>query len=108
MTSSSQTGPESYYFVVSGFGEGNGNYYYNGIWAGGNLLRYTVSSGYSIQTGGSHGLAMGIWEDIGGGTSIAKYYSSNYTTPGSFVAVRSTGYPAGILPTGTVTQGHIS
>ena len=108
LTSSSQTGPESYYFVVSGFGEGNGNYYYNRIWAGGGYqLRYTVSSGYSIMTGGSYGTTMLIYEDLGA-FSILKYYSSNYTTPGSFVSVRSPGYPYGILPTGTVVLGHMA
>jgi len=105
MTSSSVSGPESYYFSASGFGEGDGYYYYNGVWAGGSEIpKYTNSTGYSIQL---QGLKMSIWQHIAPGASIAKYYSSNYTVAFSFGSFKSPGYPAGALPTGNVTANHM-
>lgn len=110
-SSSSSSSLQKYYFNVSGFGEGNGDYYYNGIWdGGGGMLKYTLSTstpstGYDIMTGGSYGMNMMIWLKMppNGNYWTAKYSSSDYTTV-AFGCINSPGYPPGIPPVGSVTK----
>ena len=102
LTSSSVTGPADYYFVVSGFGEGNGFYSY-------------IGTGYQGDAYGNDPYYLYVGSLTPGDMWIAlsdlpevikyKYYSYNWITS-PFSSAYTTGFPetAGLYPIGSVAR----
>jgi hypothetical protein len=110
-STSSQSGPENYYFNVSGFGEGNGNYYYYGrqnpayyIYRIQNYIR--EYNGYYIILDWTNNF---LFIEQNGAAGGARYGSPNYITTPLTYAWTQPKPPnrQGYAPLGTVTRNKI-